>query len=217
MHYLIDGHNLIGRMPDIDLADPNDEVKLVLKLRGWAAAQRQRKLTIFFDGGLPGGRSQRMSSSNVKVIFAPAGKTADLLIINQIKRVKNPAEFILISSDQQIIRAAQARSMKFWRSESFVKRLSQEQSERYAAPEEESPATAVDPTISASDVAEFMELFGPVPEKPVPRRPIKKNTQEQPTKPEKKQSKDTGALKHGEDRLEEDDLDDWLRLFGYEE
>ena len=42
MHYLIDGHNLIAHLADIDLEDPNDEVKLVLMMRGWAAAGRKR-------------------------------------------------------------------------------------------------------------------------------------------------------------------------------
>ena len=37
MPYLIDGHNLIAKLPDIDIADPNDEAKLVTRLRGFAA------------------------------------------------------------------------------------------------------------------------------------------------------------------------------------
>ena len=43
MYYLIDGHNLIAHYPDIELEDPNDEVKLVLVLRSWAAAGRKRE------------------------------------------------------------------------------------------------------------------------------------------------------------------------------
>ena len=52
MHYLIDGHNLIGALPDISLEDPDDEVKLILVLRSWAVARRRREVTVIFDGGL---------------------------------------------------------------------------------------------------------------------------------------------------------------------
>ena len=39
MPYIIDGHNLIHYLDDIQLDDPHDEAKLALKLRGshvWA-------------------------------------------------------------------------------------------------------------------------------------------------------------------------------------
>ena len=40
MFYLIDGHNLIGQLADIDLDDPNDESLLVQKLNGWTSRTR---------------------------------------------------------------------------------------------------------------------------------------------------------------------------------
>jgi len=33
MPYLIDGHNLIAQMPGFSLSDPDDEARLVLRLR----------------------------------------------------------------------------------------------------------------------------------------------------------------------------------------
>ena len=44
MNYLIDGHNLIARMQTMSLADPDDEAKLVLRLRRWTAASRKRPI-----------------------------------------------------------------------------------------------------------------------------------------------------------------------------
>ena len=38
--YLIDGHNLIGQLPDLSLTDPDDEAKLVQKLTGFPRARR---------------------------------------------------------------------------------------------------------------------------------------------------------------------------------
>ena len=54
MPYLIDGHNLIACLPDIDLDDPNDEARLVNRLKGFAAKARS-KCIVVFDHGLPGG------------------------------------------------------------------------------------------------------------------------------------------------------------------
>ena len=88
MQYLIDGHNLIGKMPDIELSDPDDEIQLILRLRSWTAVSAKRKVVVYFDGGIPGGKDVNLSSSQVMVIFASRGKTADYLLITHINRVK---------------------------------------------------------------------------------------------------------------------------------
>ncbi len=69
MHYLIDGHNLIAKLPDVNLSDPDDEIQLVLKLRQWTAVSAKRVVTVFFDGGIPGGHNVNLSNAQVKVIF----------------------------------------------------------------------------------------------------------------------------------------------------
>ena len=58
MPFLIDGHNVIAALPDIELEDPHDEAKLVFKLRAWTGRER-RKAIVVFDGGVPGGYSRR--------------------------------------------------------------------------------------------------------------------------------------------------------------
>ena len=156
MHYLIDGHNLIGKMPDIDLDDPDDEVKLILRLRSWSARGRKRKLTVIFDRGLPGGEEKGLSSGQVKVIFSPAGRSADSLLISRIRSVKNPAEFTLVSSDQRIIRMAEARRMSVHRSETFAVRMNQEREEGMGSPNAE---TVDDPQMSVDEVEMWLEMF----------------------------------------------------------
>ncbi len=156
MHYLIDGHNLIGKMPDIDLDDPDDEVKLILQLRSWSARARKRKVTVIFDRGLPGGEEKGLSSGQVKVIFAPAGRSADSLLISRIRSVKNAAEYTLVSSDQKIIRMAEARRMLFWRSETFAIRMNQEWEEGMGGSTAE---TVDDPQMSVGEVEMWLEMF----------------------------------------------------------
>ncbi len=211
MRYLIDGHNLIGKLPDISLDDPNDEVELILRLKSWAAARRQRKVTVVFDGGLPGGLSRRLSSSDIEVIFAPEGRTADALLIRRIQKAQNPAEYALVSSDQQIIRAAEKRKMRVIRSEQFAGQM------QTAPPPPQPVSEKDDPKISQSEVAEWLELFGPEPEtKPAPRRRRKKAaaSEEKRPSPPKSPNKRLRVAKNSDELLNQDDVDAWLELFG---
>ncbi len=211
MHYIIDGHNLIAKIPDIDLNDPNDEVELILRLKSWAAASPKRKVTLYFDGGLPGGIEQRLSTSDIKVIFAPEGTTADSLIIKRIRKIPNPPEYTLVTSDQQIIAAAQKRRLPHLRSEAFAAKIGQDKQKRITSPSP--PSGTDDPKISDSEVSEWLALFGPEPE--TPRKPtIQKQIPQKPspTKPKKRRSPQ--ELKRAGDKLSDDELSEWLDLFG---
>lgn len=222
MHYLIDGHNLIGKLPDVSLSDPDDEVKLILKLRSWTAASSRRRVTVYFDGGIPGGKKVNLSNTQVKVIFASQGKTADSLIVRRINRVKNPPEYRLVSSDQQIIRAANGRKMKHIRSEKFAQRLSTDRAER----QQPRPAAAEDqPVLSDDEVNEWLELFGPVDEKALRKRakPIPPNRQPPEPEAEPEEAEEETAvpsLPTPADRenpeLSDAELRQWLALFGGE-
>jgi predicted RNA-binding protein with PIN domain len=117
--YLIDGHNLIAQMPDLSLDDPNDEVKLVLRLRQFAGRKRQ-SITVVFDHGLPGGWSSGLSTGPVKVIFADSHSNADRIIMERIREAKTPTSIKLVTSDGEIRRAGEARRVEVISSQDFV-------------------------------------------------------------------------------------------------
>jgi predicted RNA-binding protein with PIN domain len=117
--YLIDGHNLIAQMPDLSLDDPNDEVKLVLRLRQFAGRKRQ-SITVVFDHGLPGGGSSGLSTGPVKVIFADSHSNADRIIMERIREAKTPTNIKLVTSDGEIRRAGEARRAEVISSQDFV-------------------------------------------------------------------------------------------------
>lgn len=121
MNYLIDGHNLIGQLPDIDLADPNDEALLVQKLNGWTSRTRNQAVVVF-DNGLPGGQS-RLSTGRVKVIFAPPDVTADTVIRRRVHGLNPANEWVVVTDDHQIQISARARRMTVMRSTDFAKIL----------------------------------------------------------------------------------------------
>ena len=215
MHYLIDGHNLIGKMPDIELDDPNDEVKLILRLRSWTAAKRRRQVTVCFDRGLPGGRDRTLSTGPVKVIFASSGRTADSLLIAHLKQVRDPGAHTLVSSDLAILRVAKARRVRQVRSEKFALQLATPKPQRQV--KEKGVDTAVDPQQSSEEIAEWLTLFDAMPKRPAPKRPtptLRQPHKSQASKPKQQKPKRVEDMKHGKGVLSEDDLQEWLSLFG---
>lgn len=218
MHYIIDGHNLIGKMPDISLKDPNDEVKLTIRIKSWLAESKKRQVTLFFDGGMMGSTLNRMSSRNLKVIFAPSGRTADSLIISHMRKLKNPRGYTLITSDREIIGHAKSLRIRSLLSEEFIERMGfvfKEKSEKALKVKKDIKPDKPDATkISDAEVQEWLDLFGPVPERP--KAPPRQTKKAKPTKPsaKKKNAILRVAKTDNDDKLDQDEIDLWLSLFG---
>lgn len=221
MHYLIDGHNLIAKMADIDLADPDDEAQLVLRLRSWTAAGARRRVTVYFDGGLPGGPAHDLSGARLQVIFASAGRSADDLILRQIGKVNNPPEYTVVSSDREILTAAEKRKMPTISSEIFAESVEEEAAHR-ARPE---PSAEPDePSLSEEEIAQWLELFGPEPEMPQrarQKRPRRKQDAGSTRKEEAKRKRrppvrDPQELKESGASLTEEEVALWMEMFGPE-
>ncbi len=120
MALLIDGHNLINALPDLSLDDPNDEAKLVERLKSYCARTGKR-CTVVFDRGLPGGQSRDLSTGQVKVVFASAGyMNADQVLIGRMRALKDPANHLVVSSDREVLREAAARRIRTQSSEAFA-------------------------------------------------------------------------------------------------
>lgn len=202
MNYLIDGHNLIARTPGLSLADPDDETKLVRLLRRWTAADSRRKVTVIFDAGLPAGEAKHLSGGGVKAVFAPNNATADDLLIRRIEAIGNPPEFIVISSDGQVLAAATRRRVATQRSEEFAAAMMADR--QFGTGDKTQPQRPDAPAMSADEMQEWLALFGPEPETPRPARKVAPPPPPAPVKKKKQEDPDN-------------DIDEWLRLFGYKE
>ncbi|NDJ75369.1 MAG: hypothetical protein GYB65_03845 [Chloroflexi bacterium] len=150
MPYLIDGHNLIGKMRQISLDDPHDEAKLVHHLRRYMARHRKR-CTVVFDGGLPGGPSRDLSTHSVRVIFAHGGTTADNIILERIRATHDISRLIVVSADREIVDVARRKHFRVVSPAQFAAEL-----ETQPVPTEDD----ANPHISADEVEEWMRLFG---------------------------------------------------------
>jgi len=159
MPYLVDGHNLIGFMPDLDFDDPDDEAKLVIKLRGFVAshtkARKKHKVVVIFDRGLPGGKSA-LSNGAVEVIFASELRSnADEVIKQRIRKTRDAKNWTVVTSDNEVLQVATSHKMRGMRCAEFA-RLMKEIKQKQAT----SVATSSNPIVSESDVDEWLAIFG---------------------------------------------------------
>jgi len=223
MPYLIDGHNLIAHLPDIDLDDPDDEAKLVLKLRGYTA-RTGKHCTVVFDRGLPGGES-RLSTRSVKVIFASSSySTADKIIMERVRDIRDTNGWIIVTSDNEIIAAARERGMQALRCKNFAQIL------RRPSRPTSHPGLEENVRVSPNEVNAWLEVFGteediePLSVEQPRIRPATEDTSsadeaQKPARPatnaaaHKPQLRADARNKHTP-HLSEDEITAWLDAFG---
>ncbi len=146
---LIDGHNLIAHMPDINLDDPDDEARLVMRLRAYNA-RTGKKVTVVFDHGVPGGWSRELSTGPVKVVFAGSHTNADRVLIERIRSAKNPPALTVVSSDSEVRSAVAERGARVMTADKFAAELSATPSPR---------EMTADVRLSRDEVDEWMQIF----------------------------------------------------------
>lgn len=220
MHYLIDGHNLIAQLSDISLDEPNDEAKLVLRLRSWIASGRKREVTIVFDGGLPGGTWRYMSRGKIKALFATEGQTADALLVGRINQVKNPSAYTLVTSDREILAVAKKRKMPYMTSQAFAQQLQKNDVPLDTNTSPDLPAEEK-PVLNDDELDEWLAIFG-MAQEPLNANELEVNdplltegnrsVSVDPSEPVVPHREPT-ILKSGSRKLSSDEVDEWLALF----
>ena len=162
LQLLIDGHNLIGQMPGMSLADFDDEQKLLTNLRTYVARHLRKKssgnaarVVVVFDSGTPGGKSQALSGGGVEAIFA-ADKhtTADRVLVERIREIKRPQEWTLVSGDRTIQQEAARYHMRIVESADFARTLASPE-----APLKPSPSDTSDKPEREDDVKGWLDRF----------------------------------------------------------
>ncbi|MCS6846826.1 MAG: NYN domain-containing protein [Anaerolineae bacterium] len=102
MPLLIDGHNLIGHSPDLSLSDPNDEDKLIARLKAYIA-RTGKQITVVFDPGPDSNPASfdysRFREGRLEVIYAQAWRKADDVIREIVGDVKDRRGLIVVTSD----------------------------------------------------------------------------------------------------------------------
>lgn len=154
MPVLIDGHNLIGQLPEISLADPDDEAKLVMLLRRYATKKRGRRVVVIFDGGVYG-HPLNLNGYGVETHFARSPSDADHELIRRIRAVRRGEEWLVVSSDRAVAGEARARNIPVLSSQEFARRLHALDQPRASLSEKRN-----DRPLSKAEVQEWMRVFG---------------------------------------------------------
>ena len=158
MPLLIDGHNLIGQLPNMSLADPDDEGDLVMLLRRYTTARRGRKVIVVFDHGVYG-HPHRLDGYGVTCYFARSPQDADAQLLKRIHALKHPRNWTLVTSDRQVARAAEDRGVRVISSHEFARQLTAPPKPAAASNEERRDAR-----LSEAEIDEWLRLFGASPD-----------------------------------------------------
>ena len=215
MNYIIDGHNLIGKIEDIQLSDPDDEAKLVLRLINWAAMGENRRVIVVFDGGVPGALWTSFKSQLVRPVFVPQHDTADRWIIDFISKIKDRQAFHLVTSDRAILKQADNRRIPFTLSDAFAKQIAAERAKFSAPKPPEEPRLR--PLLREHELDAWLHAFGGEPTIEVKPYQPRKKPQPEPVQPSSAESATPPPATDPNDFvLTPDEVSEWLELFGGE-
>ena len=104
MPIIIDGHNLIGKLSGLSLQDPDDEEQLIRLLTSYQA-RTGKKVTVVFDPGSSFALPQSRQVGGIRVVFAPQGSNADVVIARRVLRNRNPRSWSVVTSDRALAEA----------------------------------------------------------------------------------------------------------------
>ena len=161
MHYIIDGHNLIGHSRTIQLTDPDDEAQLTDVLHRWVLRHGRARVTVVFDGGVYG-HPQSMERPHVRTVFAYSPQDADTRLIALIQAITDPNSFRVVSSDHMVATAAQAKRVQVISSIQFAAELEQPTKRQRGPARKQRPEAKLPRT----EVEDWLRLFGEEPPTP---------------------------------------------------
>jgi len=153
MPYIIDGHNLIPRIPGLSLAETDDELQLVELLQEFCRLRR-KQVDVYFDNA-PAGQPRARTYGQVTARFTRAGQTADNAIRAHLTRLKASARnWIVVSSDLEVQQAGRAARAQVISSEAFSRQLLQA-----LGTDQAESSQAADRALSNGEVEDWLDLF----------------------------------------------------------
>jgi len=153
MPYIIDGHNLIPKIPGLRLDAVDDEQQLVALLQEFCRLSR-KQVDVYFDNAAPG-QAGRRKLGVVAVHFVRTGRTADEAIGERLVKMRRSARnWSVVSSDQRVQVAARQAGARVLSAEAFAAQLRSVLDARVS----DSQPTSDQP-LSAEEVEEWERLF----------------------------------------------------------
>lgn len=155
MPYLIDGHNLIPKVPGLSLEAADDEMQLVEMLQEFCRLSR-KEVEVHFDNA-PAGQPRARMYGQVKARFARAGETADRTIAASLQRLGGAARnWTVVSSDRGVQSSGRAARAQVVSSEAFARELAA----TLRGVEGGSGQPKGEDALGAEEVEDWLRLFG---------------------------------------------------------
>jgi uncharacterized protein len=153
MSILIDGHNLIPKIPGLALRQVNDENDLIELLQTYCRL-KQKNAVVYFDGA-PAGYDGRKQLGRVTAVFVRQGKTADEAIHQHLQRLGNSARnWQVVSSDRQIVAEAVAARAQVISSSVFAQQIAE------AVEQAAVSGGITERKLSEQELSEWYRVFG---------------------------------------------------------
>jgi predicted RNA-binding protein with PIN domain len=147
VHYIIDGNNVIGKIPELFKLQKSDKQRsreqLVYLLQRYFRSKKIN-LTLHFDGFA----NSALPLSKGKIVYSE-NRPADSLIKENIERIKNRKNIILVTSDNELRNFGRACGCTIISSKDFGAMLTKEN----AIDEEKSRTEEI------NDVEEWKRIF----------------------------------------------------------
>jgi len=154
MPYMIDGHNLIPKIPGLSLETMDDEMQLVELLQEFCRRQR-KEAEVYFDNAPPGQKKARVFGS-VTAHFVRQGMTADDAIRARLGRLGRVARnWTVVSSDHAVQASARAARAHYIPSEVFASTLAQTIDK---PPQDQGERTET--SLDDEELDDWLKLFG---------------------------------------------------------
>lgn len=126
MPLLIDGHNLIGQMHDLSLSDPNDEEKLIARLKQFAE-RAGKHVTVVFDPNphdtAPSLGHGKSRVGPLTVVYAHAGSKADDVIRARVSDTRDKQGLIVVTSDAAVANFTRMNGIRVESAKDFITRM----------------------------------------------------------------------------------------------
>ncbi len=117
--YIVDGNNLIGKLPSLKILQKKDKQgsreKLAFMIDNYFS-HKNAKVSLHFDGH----PKEPIRINNASIVYSN-NVTADEMIKNQVDKSKNPRNIIVITSDNNLTEYARVCSSTVINCEDFAK------------------------------------------------------------------------------------------------
>lgn len=155
MSYLIDGNNLMGRTPGIDLQAADARLQLLRRLAAFRnlPGQRPRRITVVFDGAPEPNFPHGSSYQGVRIFYSQPDSDADTLIKQMVGQQKDKRALTVVTSDRALYGYVRACGVQALTCEQFNHRLQ-------TALESTGIEEKRDVPLDTSELDEWMRYFG---------------------------------------------------------